>query len=308
MHAWLRHQVYSLRLSSKRLRAAPLQTLANLLAIGIALCLPLVLWLFVSGLQQALGNLDSEAEVSVFLRQDSASAQSQSLGSKLAAIPGVAAVRFVSRDAALAQLREQPGMASVIAALKSNPLPDAFVLRLADTSPALADGVQQQAAAMPGVAHAQVDAAWTRRLDALLHLGRSALWLLGTLLGLGVVAVTFNTIRLQILSQRAEIEISKLVGATDATVRRPFLWQGALSGLAGGLLAVLLVSALGWLIETEITALARLYDSSFALPGLGGGDAMAVLALASLLGGLGAFASVSTHLRAARPGASQARN
>jgi cell division transport system permease protein len=267
-----------------------------------------VLWLFVSGLQQALGNLDSDAEVSVFLRQDSASAQSQSLGSKLAAIPGVAAVRFVSRDAALAQLREQPGMASVIAALKSNPLPDAFVLRLADTSPALADGVQQQAAAMPGVAHAQVDAAWTRRLDALLHLGRSALWLLGTLLGLGVVAVTFNTIRLQILSQRAEIEISKLVGATDATVRRPFLWQGALSGLAGGLLAVLLVSALGWLIETEITALARLYDSSFALPGLGGGDAMAVLALASLLGWLGAFASVSTHLRAVRPGASQVRN
>lgn len=88
MRAWLQHQRYSLRLSSKRLRAAPLESLANLLAIGVALCLPLVLWLFVSGLQQALGNLDSETEVSVFLRQDIGSTQSQALGNKLAAIPG----------------------------------------------------------------------------------------------------------------------------------------------------------------------------------------------------------------------------
>ena len=301
MRAWLQHQRYSLRLSSKRLRAAPLESLANLLAIGVALCLPLVLWLFVSGLQQALGNLDSETEVSVFLRQDIGSTQSQALGNKLAAIPGVAAVQFVSRDTALSQLRQQPGMASVIAALKSNPLPDAFVLRLSDTSPALADGVQQQAAVLPGVAHAQADAAWTRRLDALLRLGRTALWLLGTVLGLGVVAVTFNTIRLQILTQRAEIEISKLVGATDASVRRPFLWQGALTGLTGGVLALLLVSLLGWLIEAEVSALARLYDSSFALPGLSGGYALAVLGLAGLLGWLGALASVSAHLRAIQP-------
>lgn len=301
MRAWLQHQRYSLRLSSMRLRAAPLESLANLLAIGVALCLPLVLWLFVSGLQQALGNLDSETEVSVFLRQDIGSTQSQALGNKLAAIPGVAAVQFVSRDTALSQLRQQPGMASVIAALKSNPLPDAFVLRLSDTSPALADGVQQQAAVLPGVAHAQADAAWTRRLDALLRLGRTALWLLGTVLGLGVVAVTFNTIRLQILTQRAEIEISKLVGATDASVRRPFLWQGALTGLAGGVLALLLVSLLGWLIEAEVSALARLYDSSFALHGLSGGDALAVLGLAGLLGWLGALASVSAHLRAIQP-------
>ena len=116
MRAWLQHQRYSLRLSSQRLRAAPLESLANLLAIGVALCLPLVLWLFVSGLQQALGNLDSETEVSVFLRQDIGSTQSQALGNKLAAIPGVAAVQFVSRDTALSQLRQQPGMASVIAA------------------------------------------------------------------------------------------------------------------------------------------------------------------------------------------------
>jgi cell division transport system permease protein len=161
--------------------------------------------------------------------------------------------------------------------------------------------VQQQAATLPGVAHAQADAAWTRRLDALLRLGRTALWLLGTVLGLGVVAVTFNTIRLQILTQRAEIEVSKLVGATDASVRRPFLWQGALTGLTGGVLALLLVSLLGWLIEAEVSALARLYDSSFALPGLSGGDALAVLGLAGLLGWLGALASVSAHLRAIQP-------
>jgi cell division transport system permease protein len=146
------------------------------------------------------------------------------------------------------------------------------------------------------VAHVQADALWARRLASLARVARAALWLLAGLLGAALVAVTFNTIRLQILTQREEIEVSKLLGATDAFVRRPFYYAGLLQGLVGGAIALALVYASLALLNRQIAPLAATYGSDFRLAFLGSDDAAAVLALAGALGWLGAHLSIGRHL------------
>jgi cell division transport system permease protein len=151
------------------------------------------------------------------------------------------------------------------------------------------------------VAHVQADAAWARRLAALSNIARAAIWLLTAVLGIGLVAVTFNTIRLQILTQRAEIELSKLIGATDAFIRRPFYYLGLVQGLAGGLVALGIVAAGLALLNREVRPLADSYGSSFGFAFLPPEDALAVVLFAGLLGFVGAQLSVARHLRGAEP-------
>jgi len=190
------------------------------------------------------------------------------------------------------------GMREVIASLGRNPLPDAFVItpREKALEPLAAD-----LAKLPGVAHVQADSAWAQRLGALERLGRLGLALLAGLLGAGLVAVTFNTIRLQILTQREEIEVSKLIGATDGFIRRPFYYAGLLQGVAGGVFALVIVAVLLTALNVEVRTLADSYGSSFRFTFLSAPDALAVLALAGALGWLGAHLSVSRHLRQIEP-------
>src|SRR5260221_698764 len=154
---------------------------------------------------------------------------------------------------------------------------------------------------MPGVAEVQADTVWARRLAALAGIGRLALWLLAALLGVGLIAVTFNTIRLQVLTQREEIEVLKLMGATDAFIRRPFYYLGALQGLAGGLVALVIVGVGLGLLNREVRMLADSYGSGFRFGFLSAGDALGVIAFAALIGWLGASLSVARHLRELDP-------
>jgi cell division transport system permease protein len=140
-----------------------------------------------------------------------------------------------------------------------------------------------------------------RRLTALARIGRLGLGLLAALLGAGLVAVTFNTIRLQILTLRDEIEVSKLIGATDGFIRRPFYYLGLLQGIAGGAIALGIVAGILALLNREVRLLAESYGSSFRFAFLSGGDASAVLLLAGVLGWIGAHLSVSRHLRQIEP-------
>ena len=147
----------------------------------------------------------------------------------------------------------------------------------------------------------QADSAWTRRLSALIGVGRLGIALLATLLAAGLVAVTFNTIRLQVLTQREEIEVAKLLGATDGFIRRPFYYLGALQGFAGGLLGLAILAGSLALLNQGVRALAQTYGSSFLLTFLAPGDAAAIALFASLLGWLGAYLSVSIYLRGIEP-------
>jgi cell division transport system permease protein len=205
-------------------------------------------------------------------------------------------VRFVSRDAALTELNRAAGMKEVIASLPQNPLPDAFVVTLFASDPALADRLELEFKSLPKVAYVQADSAWVRRLDALLRLGRTAVALLSALLGIALVAVTFNTIRLQILTQRDEIELCRLIGATHAYIRRPFFYLGSLLGLFGGLAALAIVLFGLTVLNRDLADLAYLYGSDIRLRLPNSNEMISALLAAVALGWLGAYLSVSRHL------------
>ena len=155
---------------------------------------------------------------------------------------------------------------------------------------------------LPGVAQAQFDLEWVRRLDAILRLAQRGVLILALLLGIAVLLVVGNTIRLAILSRRAEIEVIKLIGGTDAFIRRPFLYAGLFQGLFGGLLAWILVAASLALLAGPVRDLAGLYGSGFELAGLGLRAGAILLLGGAFLGWTGSRLAVGRHLRAIEPG------
>jgi cell division transport system permease protein len=296
MMAWLQHHHLSFVQTLSRLSRSPLATALNVVTIGVVLALPLGLYCVLGTLERIAGRTSVDPQLSIFLARDAAKADIGAIEARLRGADGVRQVRFVSRDAALAQLSRTAGVQEAIAGLRHNPLPDAFVVTLSSTETALAERLELEFRSLPKVDRVLVDAAWVRRLDALLHLSRTAIVVLSVLLGLSLVAVTFNTIRLQILTQRDEIELCRLVGATHAYIRRPFFWLGSLLGLLGGLAALGIVLAALALLDRGWAELASLYGSTLRLRFPDAGEMLAVLAFSAVLGWLGAYLSVSRHL------------
>jgi len=292
LSAWLRQHRQAAAAALRRLG------LLNTAVIGVALSLPAGGYALLENLRDVAGRFALDTQISVFLQPGAKRAEADALGRTLRADRRIAKVRFVPREQALKELSSVQGVAEVVAALGRNPLPDAFVVTPRGED---LEQLSGELAGLPGVAHVQADAAWARRLAALANIGRVAIWLLSALLGAGLVAVTFNTIRLQILTQRAEIEVSKLIGATDAFIRRPFYYRGLFQGAAGGVVALAIVAAGLGLLNRELRALAESYGSGFRLEFLGPGDALAVLVFASLLGGVGAQLAVARQLREIEP-------
>jgi cell division transport system permease protein len=290
MRAWARQHRQAFAAALRRFKGGGL---LSALVIGVALALPAGGYALLESLRGLATRASLDPQVTVFLKTELKRAEAQALERPLRADRRIATLRFVPREEALRELNAQ-GLSDVTAALSQNPLPDAYVVTLRSGE---LDLLVADLARMPGVAHVQADSAWVRRLAALAAIGRLAVWMLAFLLALGLVAVTFNTIRLQILTQREEIEVSKLIGATDAFIRRPFYYLGLLQGMAGGALAVVMVWLALALLNREVRVLAESVDSAFRLSHLPPGDALAVMALAGLLGWLGAHLSVSKHLR-----------
>lgn len=301
MRAWLRHHAQSLGATVRRLARTPFATTLNALVIGVTFALPLGAWVLVVNLERLAGHLGGDPQLSVFLASDAGRSDAARVEAALKGAPGVRSFRFVPKDEALAEMKRAAGLAEIAASLGSNPLPDAFVVALMPSDAAAAEHLAANLRAVPKVAHVQLDSAWVKRLEALLRLGTVAVGLLAVLLAFGLVAVTFNTIRLQILTQRDEIEVSKLVGATDAYVRRPFYYQGAFVGLGGGLTALALVAGSVAVLNGEVARLAATYGSGFRLELPHLGDLAAVLAFSAALGWCGAFLSVSRHLAEIQP-------
>lgn len=271
--------------------------LLNALVIGVALALPAGGYALLASLEAATQRIAYEPQLSIFMRPEAQRGEAVALGARLKADARVRETRFVPREAALKQLRATETLADVVAALGENPLPDAFILRASDPSPAALEALARDLRALPAVAHVQVDSDWARRFNALATVGRSAIALLAALLAVGLIAVTFNTIRLQILTQRAEIEVSRLIGATDAFIRRPLYYLGLIQGLAGGLIGLAILGLCLAALNVGVADFSATYGSSFRLSYLALGDAIAVAGFSGLLGWLGAYLSVSKYLR-----------
>ena len=285
----------------RRFAATPFASLLNAMVIGVALALPLGGYVLLANLQQFARNLAADPQISVFLAPEATKSEISELDKRLRGTHGVTRVQFVGREQALAGLRRAPGMAEVVATLRDNPLPDAFVATLDASEPELAVRLEQKIKSFPRVAHVQADSAWVQRVDSLLRFGRTAVVLMATLLSFALVAVTFNTIRLQILTQRDEIEVSKLIGATNAYIRRPFFYLGALQGMFGGLAACGIVGFSIFVLNRDLAGLGTLYGADTKLELLGLTDGLAVLVFAAALGWLGTFLSVSKHLYKIEP-------
>lgn len=280
----------------QRMFASKLAGFLNILVIGIALSLPAGLYALLQNAQGLIAQFSGAPQISLFLSMDANTVDTDRLDKQLAQQPGISRVVFVPRAQALEQLKQSTGLADVVGSLNRNPLPDAFIAYPEQGDAGSLEALRNKLAQLPGVEHAQLDSDWAYKLEALLEFGRFAALILAALLSLALVAVTFNTIRLQILTQRDEIEVARLIGATDGFIRRPFLYFGALQGLFGGIAAWLIVTAGLLLLNHPLGALSRLYASQFELHPLSAGDSLSLLLFSMYLGWMGAWLSVTRHL------------
>ena len=232
----------------------------------------------------------------MFLAAGTAAGEIDRIGDKLKQHAGIKHVEFVPRDAALKKLQQSTGLADVIGGLSQNPLPDAFIIYPDEGTAKALEALRDELVTWPHFEHVQLDSAWVHKLEALLDFGRMAVAILAALLSFALIAITFNTIRLQIVTRREEIEVAKLIGATDSFIRRPFLYFGLAQGLLGGIAAWLLVAASLPLLNHEVGILTQLYASNFSLQHLSPGDSITLLGFSAYLGWLGAWFSVSQHL------------
>jgi cell division transport system permease protein len=302
MNTWFRHHRFALRAALAHVRKAPGSFLFNVLVVAIALALPFAGLTLLDNVRPMSEQLSVDPEISLFMKLDATREQGQAVAPQLRKIVGDARARiaFVPREQALASLKDKSGLADVIETLGDNPLPDSYVVKLAGFASAgdavRIDAIAGQMRALPGVDTVQVDSAWVKRLAALLGVLRLALLLLAVTLGTVVIAVVFNTIRLQVLTQREEIAVSKLLGATDNFIHRPFYYTGALLGLCAGAVALGAVALALRPLNTAIAEFARLYASEFQLAALPALPIAGLLAISAGLGLVGAMLSVQRHL------------
>lgn len=301
MNNWLAAHRRACSGTLARLMFAPLTSLFNITVIGTALALPLGFYVVLANLQGLARDFSPQPQISVFLAQDAAAGDARTIEQKLKTHAGIKSFRFVPKLQALESLKSRAGLADVLAGLPGNPLPDAFVITASAQDAAALDRLRAEFAGWPRVAEAHVDSDWARRLDSLLALGRYAVLMLSAALALALVAITFNTIRLQILTQREEIEVAKLIGATDGWIRRPFLYFGAILGVCGGAAAWAMIWIALLVFNAQLQPLSALYGIPLQLAHLSGSDSLSSLLFAGTLGWFGAWLSVRRHLHAYNP-------
>lgn len=300
-HSWLGHHREMAAEALRRFFAAPLASGMTALVIAIALALPAALQLGLLNFQRAVAGWDGQPQISVFLHKGAREAAVESFAGELRADPAVAQVTYISPEEALREFQQASGLGDALEGLDANPLPAVLLVRPRDTAgdqlEALAQRLRESALSDAVV----LDMAWVQRLAQLTELGRRLSAGLALLLALGVLLVVVNTIRLHIESRREEILVVKLVGGTDAFVRRPFLYSGLCYGIAGGLLAWLLVGGGAALLSGPVASLASSYGSGYALRGPGFSYLLALTGGAALLGLLGAWLAVARHIKAIEP-------
>jgi cell division transport system permease protein len=286
-----------------RLVRSPVSTTLTVLVIALALALPTALRLLVLNAEAATGDFSNGVDLSVYLKTDVPLVKAQQLERNARERPDVAHVDLIPADKALEEFRKYSGFGAALDALKDNPLPHVLHVlpRGGAQSAAAVESLRRYFTAWPEVDIVQVDTEWVMRFNAIIDVLRRLLAIAAVLLGAGVLAVIGNTIRLEILNRRAEIEVTKLVGGSNAFVRRPFLYTGVLYGLAGALVAWVIVETAVVVLDGPIATLAALYGSHFSLQGPPLDDVGVLVATGIVLGWIGAWISAARHLRRIEP-------
>jgi cell division transport system permease protein len=303
---WALRQYFELHRSNLvgavlRLARQPFATALTVLVIGIALALPAGLRVLVNNAGAVSASWQSAADFTVYLKLDVTQEAATRFARTIGARDDVGNVELIDRDEALDEFRAQSGFGEALEALDGNPLPHTLIVRPASGIEGDVESLAAAIRALPETDLVQLDTAWVGRLRAMLALAGRVVDLATLLLGLAVAIVVGNTIRLEINSRSVEIEVTKLVGGTDGFIRRPFLYLGLCYGLAGALLAAILLGLALLLLAPPVRALAALYGSSFTLQGLSLRESAILLAGGGLLGWAGAGLATARHLRAIEP-------
>lgn len=298
----LRH-LQVLFFSLGRLSRTPFSTLMTAAVIGIALALPAGLYVVLQNAQQLSQGWDNSTQISVFLKHEVDDGRVAALASRLRATAEVATVDYISRDQALAEFRRYSGFGDALKALDYNPLPAVLVVRPVEGegTPRAVERLLDRLRRLPETDSVQLDMQWVKRLYTIMEIGRRGVLVLAVLLGVSVLLVVGNTIRLAIQSRRDEIVITKLIGGTDAFIRRPFLYTGLWYGLLGGIIAWLLVNLALALLSGPVSRLAGLYGSAYQLSAADLSATLALLFGSAFLGLAGSWLAVGRHLGEIEP-------
>jgi cell division transport system permease protein len=285
-----------------RLARHPFSSLMIILVIAVTLALPAAINLVIKNARAISGNWDNALDFSVFLVLELPESEAQNLARLIEQRADVDSVRFISATDALAEFREQSGFGAALDHLPDNPLPHTLVVRPSPGNTSASMGLlHEELANLPETEHVQVDTEWVQRFHAILDILRQAIAIGASLLGVAIVVIIGNTIRLDIENRREEIEVTKLIGASDAFVRRPFLWTGFWYGLFGGLLALALVYYGLFLLQGPVARLAGLYQGNVTITAMGFGEAAGIVGIGIFLGLIGSWFTAARHMRRIEP-------
>jgi len=285
-----------------RLFRQPFASLMIILVIAVTLAIPASLNLVVKTAQSVSSGWDNALDFSVYLRRGVTEADARNLAKLIEQRADIQSVRLITATEALAEFKAQSGFGAALDSLSENPLPHTLVVRpsSANTSQSIIL-LQEELGNLPEADSVQVDTEWVQRFHAILEILRRAIVIGASLLGVAIVVIIGNTIRLDIQNRREEIEVTKLIGASNAFVRRPFLWTGLWYGLFGGLLAVGLVYYGLYLLAPSVARLAGLYQSGIAMLRLTLDEALAVVGIGMALGLIGSWFAAARHMRRIEP-------
>lgn len=297
----LRHASTALG-SLGRLVRQPFASLMTLLVIAVTLALPASLHLVIKNAEAISGSWENALDFSIYLKMDTSLQQAQKLAALIEQRADVLSVSVVSADEALRDFKRESGFGDALDHLATNPLPHALTVRPSPANTASAmQTLQEELANLAETDLVQVDTEWVQRFHAFLEIAERAGLMAAVLLGMAIIVIIGNTIRLDIQNRREEIEVTKLIGASNSFIRRPFLYSGLWYGLGGGFLALALVSYGLHLIAAPVSRLAGLYGNSFALVALEPAESLVVLGVGVFLGLTGSWTAATRHMRRIEP-------
>lgn len=275
----------------------------TVVVIAIALALPALFWVFSDNLTHLTADWQRSGHISLYLQPGLTDVEQKRILKAVQTTQGVGSATLKSSQAGLAELVEQEGMHDIMQYLPENPLPAVINVSPALTvdSPAKLDLLSRQLRSLSQIADAKVDMEWIGRLHAILGVVAKVANALLALLALAVLLIIGNTLRLAIQNRQEEIQILKLVGATDPFILRPFLYSGIWYGLAGALVAVFLVNIFILSLGLVVNQLAVVYQMHYPLSGLSIRQILLLVLFAIILGWLGARLSVKRQLASIEP-------
>jgi len=286
-----------------RLYAQPVSTMMTAAVIAIALALPVGLYIALDNVARISSGWDGSTQISLFLQSEVSESEARKLQQRLEKHKYIKKIELINKEKGLQQFKEISGFGDALKYLDNNPLPVVLVVHpeIIANQPDNTSRLVKELGKHPKVELAQLDVQWVKRLYTFLEIANRGIWVISSMLAIAVLLIVGNTIRLDIQNRREEIEVSKLIGASDAFIRRPFLYTGLWYGVIGGLLAWIITMLSLLLMEAPIHKLALLYHSDFRLSGLGIANTLLLIIISCTLGLIGSWIAVSRHLKDIEP-------